>query len=472
MSNSIITSLCWIKKNWAKSIPLEYETVNDEKFNKVKKLSSTLKQTGKLKGTETIKESTQIIEDNIDMEIDNDDNKPMPVFCEDLNRFYNDSAPQKEDGYPDQFDDISDEDEDDFTIHPKDNLIACGTAQDDYSNMEIYVFDEDTMSLYVHHDIVLTNFPLCLEWLPYKNNQKANYAIVSSFTPEIDIWNLDILDVLEPEIILGKSINEPLDKDYNHSGAIISINLNPLSNDCLASGGDDGKVLLWDLNSTPNKAARMFKVHTDKVQSVKWNKSECNILASASFDKTIRMFDIRQNNNSCSSINVHSDIECIDWSLMNKFHLLSSYENGRVDVFDLRMGGNLLSFQAHKKEATSVAFSPQQQSLFVSVGRDSRVKIWDMENTTTDSEGNIMPGIIMEKTVKKSIGELFCAKFADDCDYTIAVGGSKGELLIWQLEESPVFCSRYGLKYDDEVNMEDKYVNLNKKKKLSNRKKK
>ena len=33
-------------------------------------------------------------------------------------------------------------------------------------------------------------------------------------------------------------------------------------------------------------------------------------------------------------------------------------------------------------------------------------------------------------------------------DYTIAVGGSRGELFIWQLEENPNFCERYGLNFE------------------------
>ncbi len=39
-------------------------------------------------------------------------------------------------------------------------------------------------------------------------------------------------------------------------------------------------------------------------------------------------------------------------------------------------------------------------------------------------------------------------------DYTLAIGGSKGELMIWQLEENPNFCERYGLKFEgDKVNL-------------------
>lgn len=46
-------------------------------------------------------------------------------------------------------------------------------------------------------------------------------------------------------------------------------------------------------------------------------------------------------------------------------------------------------------------------------------------------------------------------------DYTIAVGGSRGELFIWQLEENPIFCERYGLKF--EGNKDDVKFKNNKK---------
>ena len=53
MSRPIITSLTWIKKNWAKSIPVEYEVQEDtvKEFKKIQKK-------GHLTGGETIKETT------------------------------------------------------------------------------------------------------------------------------------------------------------------------------------------------------------------------------------------------------------------------------------------------------------------------------------------------------------------------------------------------------------------------------
>ena len=433
-----------------------------------------------------IKKSAKIIEEK--MNLDEEDIQ-APIFSEDLKNYYTkeeSNAINNEDdeemeidengennnkikNLPDHFDEISDEEQDDFTIHPTDSLIVCGTAQDDFSNLEIYIYDENTLDLFVHHDIALSSFPLSLEWIPFKNNMKCNYALVGSFTPGIEIWNLDIMDAIEPEIILGlnsESKNKSkitVSEDYYHTDAVMSLCLNNVNTNLVASSGADKKVLIWDLNSSPSSASTCFKEHSDKVQSVKWNKIEENLLVTGSFDKTIKIFDIRKNE-SILTYKVNSDIECIDWSLKDKYKMLFSFEDGRIQLFDLKKMAPLSSFKAHKKEATSVSFSSKQESLFSSCGRDGRVKIYDSNKIVQEENGDTVPNLIMEKYIKKSVGELFTVKFSEDCDNTIAVGGSKGELFIWQLEESPVFCSQYGIKFNDNIEKQEHLNNIPKNK--------
>ena len=467
-ANTIITSLFWVRKGWARSIPLEYEEVKDKSEEETKK--------------KNIKKDKKIIEKEMNIKEEDID---APIFSEDYKNYYKNEEKEDKDinnedeemeiedkdnniqKLPDHFDDISDDEQDDFTIHPTDSLIVCGTAQDDFSNLEVYIYDENTLDLFVHHDIVLSSFPLSLEWIPYKNNSKCNYALVGSFTPGIEIWNLDIMDAIEPEIILGlntESKNKPknISEDLYHTDAVMSICLNTANSNFVASSGADKKILIWDLNSSPSSASTCYKDHTDKVQSVKWNKIEENLLVSGSFDKTIKIFDTRVNK-SVFTYKVNSDIECIDWSVKDKYKMLFSFEDGRIQLFDLKKLAPISSFKAHKKEATSVAFSPQRASLFSSCGRDGRIKIFDSDKIIEDN-GDTIPNLIMEKFVKKSVGELFTVKFAEDCDNTIAVGGSKGELFIWQLEESPIFCSQYGIKFNDNVENEEKYKNIPKNK--------
>ena len=51
-SNTIITSLFWVRKGWARSIPLEYEEVNniesDPKYQKVSKIKKKVRKRRKI----------------------------------------------------------------------------------------------------------------------------------------------------------------------------------------------------------------------------------------------------------------------------------------------------------------------------------------------------------------------------------------------------------------------------------------
>lgn len=388
-----------------------------------------------LTGEETIKETTKKLEDQLDnldlnkikSEGDAEEEEILPVFCEEFKNYYSKEGCDEGAEYPAEFDDIDEEEQDDFTIHKTDALIACATAQDDISNIEVYIYDEINQSLFVHHDILLGTYPICLEWLPInlKNtgNTSANYVIVGSFLPEIEFWNLDMLDVLEPDLTLGekggdenkyfkdlkkkKKLKQASTSEENpntHTDAVLSLNINPFNNNILCSSSADSKILLWDIAA--GKAFRGIKDHKDKVQAVKWNKIEDNVLISGSYDKTIKLFDVRDNN-ACMNVQISSDVESIEWNPLNKYLFLSSYENGKIDLYDIRKFDTIMSFQAHKKAATGISFCNMKEGLFSSVGLDSYIKIWDCENAIAADGGNTQPNLICERFVKKSVVLLF-----------------------------------------------------------------
>ena len=88
-SKTIITSLFWVKKGWARSIPLEYEEVNnistDPKFQQISKIKKSLEKEGKLTGNETIKQSAKLIEQKMNVD---DEDIQAPIFSDDLKNYY------------------------------------------------------------------------------------------------------------------------------------------------------------------------------------------------------------------------------------------------------------------------------------------------------------------------------------------------------------------------------------------------
>lgn len=108
---------------------------------------------------------------------------------EDMDAEDDDEPAQKVD-YPEEFSD-SEEEKEDYTIRKTDSIIVAATAQNDHSNLEVYIYEHNNSNLYVHHEIILQSYPLCLEWIPQFQGQKANLMVVGSFLPEIEIYNLD-----------------------------------------------------------------------------------------------------------------------------------------------------------------------------------------------------------------------------------------------------------------------------------------
>ena len=75
----------------------------------------------------------------------------------------------RRDNFPQVLDD-SEEEKEDYTIRKSDALIVAATAENDHSSLEVYVYDHKNSNLYVHHEIILSSYPLCLEWLPSVSN--------------------------------------------------------------------------------------------------------------------------------------------------------------------------------------------------------------------------------------------------------------------------------------------------------------
>lgn len=84
-----------------------------------------------------------------------------------------------------------------------DCMILCGKTEENLSHLEVYVYAPADDHLYVHHDILLPSFPLCVESVsaPVGASEGRNFCAVGTFESEIEVVDLCtygyVLDVID-----------------------------------------------------------------------------------------------------------------------------------------------------------------------------------------------------------------------------------------------------------------------------------
>lgn len=396
----------------------------------------------------------QLLE-HYDSEEEDDD---VPASLQNLGKdlmFYDDPA---DDPYLDRnSDDDSGSEAEEMTILPTDGvLVAARKGEDDFSTIQVYVYEEENGNVYEHHDITLPAFPLCVEWLglPLRNSPEKNFLAVGTFEPAIEIWDLDTLNVMEPLASLGgvlvtedpreekkkkkkgkKKKNKPVEQfvEGSHTSAVLSLGWNRCHEVLLASGSADCTVKVWDLSAA--SCAHTFTPHSKEVQSVQWHPTEASLLLSGSMDGTVSLIDARQPD-AAGKWTLPSEVECVSWKALETGVFSVSTDTGLVLEFDARQGAGAaprFMLDAHTDACTVVAHNPEVEGLFLTASHDKTVKLWDSKAG--------QPTLLGQNNL--DVGAVFSASFWAESPFIVAVGGETGKLKLWDIRDNQTVQKKY-----------------------------
>lgn len=356
--------------------------------------------------------------DDYDAEDQNDQSHYFSVIDADM------KLAQEKDDYMN--DEVSDsEDEDYYDIRDNDVLFVAANVEEDACTVEVYLHDTFDGGMYVHHDFLISSYPLSLEYIPSIGSSHSLLAI-GAFDPKIDLWELAVHDPIEPVAQLGKR--------KGHTDAVISLHLCPQNPTVLASGSADSTVRLWDLQQ--QTCATTLKHHTDKVQSVRWHPVEAGILLTAAYDKKVVLTDQRSASQaSAATLTLESDPECTIWSRHNPTVVMVSDEKGNVAAHDMRkMGVPLWQIKAHNKgPCTSFTDVLGHPDILVTAGLDGIANIWKTSKCATQ------PELVFSRDLKA--GPLFSVAACND-DPALFVFGASCPVL-WNITDTDVVSKTF-----------------------------
>ncbi|KFO31141.1 protein NEDD1 [Fukomys damarensis] len=193
----------------------------------------------------------------------------------------------------------------------------------------------------------------------------------------------------------------------------------------LVSGGLNKTVNIWDLKS--KRVHRSLTDHKDEVTCVTYNWNDCYI-ASGSLSGEIMLHSITTNVSSTPfGHGSNQSIRHLKYSVYKKSLLGSVSDNGLVTLWDVNSQSPYYNFgSTHKAPASGICFSPVNELLFVTIGLDKRIILYDTS---------------CKKLVKTLVAEtpLTAVDFMPD-GATLAIGSSRGKIYQYDLRmlKSPV----------------------------------
>ncbi|EAZ63495.2 periodic tryptophan protein 1 [Scheffersomyces stipitis CBS 6054] len=491
----MISSSAWVPRGFASEFPEKYE-LDDEEMERITAMAKLELADAKedlheaqVEAGETDKLGDQIdLDDDLkEYDLENYDNDGADSEGEEVTMFPGLSSEakfHKEDGegsdpyltLPTETD--LQEEKKESQIYPTDNLVLATRTDDDVSYLDVYVYDdgagapdgaeeeeEDKLdadvakgmvrdsNLYVHHDIMLPAFPLCVEWINFKPGSEdgsnvGNFAAVGTFDPQIEIWNLDYIDKAFPDLILGepdansfagagkknkKKKKKSQHVTTHHTDAVLSLSHNRIHRSVLASTSADHTVKLWDLNN--GTAVRSLNtIHNNKtVASSQWHSQEASILLTGGYDSTVGITDVRISDASSmtKSYNVApgEEVENVHWghsSVPEIFY--AGTDSGNVYCFDVRqMEKPLWTLHAHDSGISSLDVNAHIPGMLItSAMSEKTVKLWK-----APVESGKGPSMVLSRDF--GVGNVLTTSYAGDIEVAgnLTVGGVSGALKMW-----------------------------------------
>jgi len=156
------------------------------------------------------------------------------------------------------------------------------------------------------------------------------------------------------------------------------------------SSSDDMSVKLWDWEKNFD-CTQFFEGHAHYVMQVKFNPKDTNTFASASLDRSVKVWGLGSNMPHYTLEGHDKGVNCVDYYPSgDKPYILSGADDRTVKVWDYQTKSIVHTLDGHTHNVCAVLFHPKLP-LIASASEDGTVRLW--QSTTYRAEATLNYGM-------------------------------------------------------------------------------
>ncbi len=190
------------------------------------------------------------------------------------------------------------------------------------------------------------------------------------------------MDLWDAEKLIKGADDAFMSRTTKHSGAIKSLQFNPIKPHILATAGAKGELFIYDLNdiSTPFRLGTAA-ARSDDLECIAWNRKVSHILATGGSGGFVTVWDLKTKKASLTLNNNRKAVGAIAWDPNNATKLLTATPDDSAPVillWDLRnSNAPERTLQGHDQGILSLSWCEQDSDLLLSCGKDNRTLLWN-----------------------------------------------------------------------------------------------
>lgn len=199
----------------------------------------------------------------------------------------------------------------------------------------------------------------------------------------LDLWDAEKLQAGSGKALMSQTVK--------HTGAIKTLQFNPLKPQILATAGTKGEIFIYDINDIANPfrlgnaAAR-----ADDVECLAWNRKVSHILATGGSGGFVTVWDLKTKKASLTLNNNRKAVSAIAWDPNNSTKLLTATPDDTTPViflWDLRnSNAPEKTLQGHEQGVLSLSWCHQDSSILLSSGKDNKTIVWNPQTGERSGE--------------------------------------------------------------------------------------